>query len=57
MNEAIEIAKKYSTEESGGFVNGILDQINKRRSRDTSAGETKKPAPKKRIARLKGRIS
>lgn len=27
MNEAIEIAKKYSTEESGRFVNGILDKI------------------------------
>lgn len=27
INEAIEIAKKYGTEESGGFVNGILDKI------------------------------
>lgn len=27
INEAIEIAKKYSTEESGHFVNGVLDQI------------------------------
>lgn len=27
INEAIEIARKYSTEESGTFVNGILDQI------------------------------
>lgn len=27
INEAIEIAKKYSTEESGRFVNGILDHI------------------------------
>jgi transcription antitermination protein NusB len=26
INEAIEIAKKYSTEESGRFVNGILDR-------------------------------
>ena len=25
INEAIEIAKKYSTEKSGKFVNGILD--------------------------------
>jgi N utilization substance protein B len=25
INEAIEIAKKYGTEESGAFVNGILD--------------------------------
>ncbi len=27
INEAIEIAKKYSTEESGRFVNGILDRF------------------------------
>lgn len=27
INEAIEIAKRYSTEESGRFVNGVLDQI------------------------------
>ena len=29
IDEAIEIAKKYSTEESGRFVNGILDQVAK----------------------------
>lgn len=29
MNEAIEIAKKYGTEESSSFINGILDQISK----------------------------
>ena len=27
INEAIEIAKKYGTDESGSFVNGILDSI------------------------------
>jgi transcription antitermination protein NusB len=27
MNEAIEIAKRYSTNKSGQFVNGILDSI------------------------------
>lgn len=27
INEAIEIAKSYGTEESASFVNGILDQI------------------------------
>ena len=25
--EAVELAKKYGTEESGAFVNGILDRI------------------------------
>lgn len=27
LNEAIEMAKRYGTEESGKFVNGILDRI------------------------------
>ena len=27
INEAIELAKKYSTDESAGFVNGILNAI------------------------------
>jgi N utilization substance protein B len=27
INEAIELAKRYSTEASGAFVNGILDRI------------------------------
>jgi N utilization substance protein B len=27
INEAIELAKKYSTEHSGRFVNGILDAM------------------------------
>lgn len=29
INEAIEIAKKYGTEESSSFVNGVLDHIAK----------------------------
>jgi len=29
INEAIEIGKKYGTEESGSFINGILDRIAK----------------------------
>jgi transcription antitermination protein NusB len=31
INEAIEIAKKFSTGESGKFVNGVLDNIRKAR--------------------------
>jgi N utilization substance protein B len=27
INEAVEIAKKFSTEDSGKFVNGILDKV------------------------------
>ena len=29
LNEAIDLAKKYGDQESGRFVNGILDQISK----------------------------
>ncbi len=29
LNEAVELAKKYGDNESGRFVNGILDKINK----------------------------
>lgn len=29
INEAIEIAKKYSTKESAAFINGILDRVAK----------------------------
>jgi len=28
INEAVDIAKKFSTQDSGKFVNGILDKIN-----------------------------
>jgi N utilization substance protein B len=27
INEAIDIGKKYGTEESGAFINGILDSV------------------------------
>jgi len=29
INEAVELAKKFGDEESGRFVNGVLDKINK----------------------------
>lgn len=29
INEYLEIAKKYGTEDSSGFINGILDKIQK----------------------------
>jgi N utilization substance protein B len=32
IDEAIEIAKKFGAEESGRFVNGVLDGFNKRRA-------------------------
>jgi N utilization substance protein B len=33
INEAIEIAKRFGTEKSGGFVNGILDRVKKELNR------------------------
>ena len=33
INEAIDIAKKYGDKDSGKFVNGILDKINKTEKR------------------------
>ena len=29
LNEAVELAKKFSSEESGAFVNGVLDTVHK----------------------------
>ena len=29
LNEAVEMAKKFSSEESGAFVNGVLDSVHK----------------------------
>ncbi len=34
INEAVDIAKKFSTAESGRFVNGILDRVRKDIPRD-----------------------
>jgi N utilization substance protein B len=33
INEAIEIAKRFGSEESGAFINGILDRIMKSEDR------------------------
>src|SRR5215470_148203 len=29
LNEAVELAKKFSSEDSAGFVNGVLDSVHK----------------------------
>ncbi len=36
INEAIEIAKKFGTEDSSSFINGILDKINSTISEEIS---------------------
>ena len=45
INEAVELAKSYSSIESGKFVNGILDRI--RKEIDRPARDSKPPAPPK----------
>ena len=39
LNEAIEIAKVYGTEDSGAFINGVLDRISRDLQGDTSASD------------------
>lgn len=43
INEAVDLAKAYSSIESGKFVNGILDRI--RKEIDRPARDSKPPAP------------
>lgn len=38
INEAVEIAKRYSTDDSGSFINGVLDAM----ARDESSGAENK---------------
>jgi len=38
LNEAIELGKRYSTAQSGAFINGILDKILKILLEEKSAG-------------------
>ena len=37
LDEAIELAKRYSTKESGAFVNGILDRLYQSKGRAASS--------------------
>ncbi|MFH1614172.1 MAG: transcription antitermination factor NusB [Planctomycetota bacterium] len=37
INEAIEIAKKFSSQQAPGFVNGVLDAIQKKLPQNSSA--------------------
>jgi transcription antitermination protein NusB len=46
INEAIEIAKRYGAEKSGGFVNGILDRVKGELNRPAREGVA--PAPRVR---------
>ena len=39
INEAVEIAKSYGTEESGRFVNGVLDRIREKFATPAASGD------------------
>ncbi len=39
INEAVDIAKKFSTQDSGKFVNGILDKVKGELTRSARAGK------------------
>lgn len=45
INEAVEIAKRYSTDDSGSFINGILDAMAKEKV-SGSEENVKQPDPK-----------
>jgi N utilization substance protein B len=63
INEAIEIAKRYSSDEAAVFVNGVLDAVRKKlektepqqESREAKANERSKQTAKKRTVRSPGR--
>ncbi len=40
INEAIEIAKRFGSEDSGRFVNGVLDRVRGELPRPSSPGKT-----------------
>jgi transcription antitermination factor NusB len=44
INEAIELGKRYSTEKSGAFINGILDKIKSRASGESDSEEAPESA-------------
>jgi transcription antitermination protein NusB len=39
IDEAVEIVRKFSTEESGAFVNGVLDRVARSQGEPPQAGE------------------
>jgi N utilization substance protein B len=45
LNEAIELAKRFSTASSGAFVNGVLDRVRKDLEAEGLLGKGPLPAP------------
>lgn len=55
LNESIELAKRYGTSESGGFVNGVLDRVVEELGRRPELGAGPGPAkPSQQRRREKG---
>jgi N utilization substance protein B len=48
INEAIEIAKKFGTEKSGGFINGVLDRVKNEIGRPARVGVGKEEGKRKK---------
>lgn len=46
INEAVELAKRYSTDESGKFVNGVLDKIRLEEKIDSLKTERVRESPR-----------
>ncbi len=46
INEAIELGKRFSTSNSGSFINGILDKIKSKRQSDVDANAQPEAEPK-----------
>jgi transcription antitermination factor NusB len=49
INEAIELGKRFSTAQSGSFINGILDKI-KNQAQEAQAEESSNPEPEAECA-------
>ena len=43
LNEAIDLGKKYGAEDSGGFINGVLDRVHRRLAGETPSGAEEGP--------------
>ena len=57
IDEAIEIAKKYGTEKSGGFVNGVLDCVRKNMHHaETTMGNNMKDEELIEVSRANGEV-
>jgi N utilization substance protein B len=54
INEAVDLAKYYSTSEAGRFVNGLLDRVRSRLPPAAAAGEDGAGAEGKREPRRRG---